>query len=77
MLNIGGLATKVELKAVDEKIPNITGLISKSDHDKDINEIKNNYVLASKLRENEPEKNSPLNRYFLGKSYFGDDGNQN
>ena len=42
MLNIGGLATKVELKAVDEKIPNITGLISKSDHDKDINEIKNN-----------------------------------
>ena len=77
MLNIGGLATKVELKAVDEKIPNITGLISKSDHDKDINEIKNNYVLASKLRENELEKNSPLNRYFLGKSYFGDDGNQN
>ena len=37
-----------------EKKPNITGLISKSDHDKDINKIKNSYVtnsvLISKLR---------------------------
>ena len=94
--NISGLATKVDLKAIDRKIPNITGLIRKKDHDKDINEIKNNYVtnpvLTSKLRgyvpytdynlkslliENEMEKYSPLNRYFVGKSYFGDDGNQN
>ena len=52
--NVSGLATKSELNATDGKIPNITGLISKSDHDKDINEIKNNYVtnsvLTSKLR---------------------------
>ena len=37
-----------------KKNPNITGLISKSDHDKDINEIKNSYVtnsvFISKLR---------------------------
>ena len=52
--DVSGLATKVELNAIDRKIPNFTGLISKSDHDKDINEIKNNYVtnsvLTSKLR---------------------------
>ena len=94
--NISGLATKVELNAIVGKIPNIIGLISKSDHDKDIKEIKNNYVtstvLTSILRdyvpytdynlkvlllENELEKYSPLNRYFLGKSFFEDDGNQN
>ena len=29
------------------------------------------------MLENELEKYSPLNRYFLGKSFFEDDGNQN
>ena len=29
------------------------------------------------MLENELEKYSPLNRYFLGKSYFEDDGKQN
>ena len=47
--NVSGLATKAELNAIDGKIPNITGWISKSDHDKDINEIKNNYVTNSVL----------------------------
>ena len=47
--NVSGLATIAELNAIDGKIPNITGLISKSDHDKDINEIKNNYVANSVL----------------------------
>ena len=94
--NVSGLAAKDELNTIDRKIPIITGLISKSDHDKDINEIKNNYVtnsvLTSSLRnyvpytaynlkilllENELDNYSPLNCYFLGKSYFEDDGNQN
>ena len=94
--NVSGLAAKDELNTIDRKIPIITGLISKSDHDKDINEIKNNYVtnsvLTSSLRnyvpytaynlnilllENELYNYSPLNCYFLGKSYFEDDGNQN
>ena len=47
--NVSGLATKAELNVIDGKIPNITGWISKSDHDKDINEIKNNYVTNSVL----------------------------
>ena len=93
--NISGLATKVELNAIDVKIPNITGLISKSDHERDVNEIKNNYMANSVLTlrlgnyvpytdynvqielEIELERYSPLNRYFLGKSYFEVDGNQN
>ena len=94
--NVSGLATKAELNANDRKIPNITGLITKSAHDKDINEIKNNYVtnfvLTSKLSgyvpytdynlkilllENELDNYSSLNRIVLGKSYFGDDGDQN
>ena len=94
--NVSGLAAKDELNTIDGKIPNITGLIRKSDHDKDIKEIKNNYatnsVLTSRLRnyvsytaynlkilllENEIDNYSPLNCYFLGKSYFEDDGNHN
>ena len=47
--NVSGLAAKDELNTIDRKIPIITGLISKSDHDKDINEIKNNYVTNSVL----------------------------
>ena len=47
--NIIRLAKKVELNATDGKIPNITGLIIKSDHENDINEIKNNYVTTSVL----------------------------
>ena len=47
--NVSGLAAKDELNTIDRKIPTITGLISKSDHDKDINEIKNNYVTNSVL----------------------------
>ena len=37
----------------------------------------NDYDLKILLLENELEKYSPLNRYFLGKSYFEDDGKQN
>ena len=93
--DVSGLTKKVELNAIDRKIPNITGLIGKSDHDKDIDEIKNNYVTNSVLTsrlgnyfpytdcnlkilllENEVEKFSFLNRYFLGKFCFEDDGNQ-
>ena len=37
----------------------------------------NNYNLKILLLENELEKYWPLNRYFLDKSYFEDDGNQN
>ena len=29
------------------------------------------------MLENEIAKYTPLNRYFVGESYFGDDGNQN
>ena len=47
--DVSGLTKKVELNDTDRKIPNITGLISKSDHDKDIDEIKNNYVTNSVL----------------------------
>ena len=93
--NISRSAAKVELNAIDGNIPNITGRISKSDHDKDVNEIKNNYVTNSVLTsrlgnyvpytdydgeielEIELERYSPLNPYFLGKSYFEYDGNQN
>ena len=93
--DVSGLIKKVKLNDTDRKIPNITGLISKSDHDKDIDEIKNNYVtnfvLTSRLGnyfpytdcnlkilmlENEVEKFSFLNRYFLGKFCFEDDGNE-
>ena len=35
------------------------------------------YNLKILLLENEVTKYSPLNRYFAGKSYFGDDGDQN
>ena len=29
------------------------------------------------MLENEIQKYTPLNRYFVGKAFFGDDGNQN
>ena len=37
----------------------------------------NDYNLKILLLENEITKYSPLNRYFAGKSYFGDDDDQN
>ena len=45
---ISKLATKAELNAIGGKIPNIRGLISTRNHDKDINEIKNDYVTKIK-----------------------------
>ena len=89
MPNVSGLAIKAELNATDGKIPNITGLISNSDYDKDVNKIKtnhvNNSVLTSRLGnhasytdynltilllENETEKCTPLNCYFVGKDFL-------
>ena len=37
----------------------------------------NDYNIKTILLENETAKYTPLNRHFVGKSYFGDDANQN
>ena len=44
ILDISGLASKTELTAVENKIPNVTGLVKNSDYATEITSTKNDYV---------------------------------
>ena len=47
--NITGLATKTELTAVENKIPDTSGLVKKNDYATEITSIKNDYVINAAL----------------------------
>ena len=64
ILNIAGLAINNALNAVENKIPNVSALVKKSNFDDKIKEIESKYLTTSDLG------------FFLGKNVFGDDGFQ-
>ena len=47
--DISGLASKTELTAVENKIPEVTGLVKKSNYATEITSIKNDYVTNASL----------------------------
>ena len=80
--DVSGLATASALTAIENKILNVTGLVTKTDFDAKLKDISDR-VAKNKSRDllldNELKKLKTFNAdYFEGKNYFeGGDGTQN